>query len=298
MHTLVRGAVTALVTLVAAFAAAPSSAYAADSSSAGTITPQATWFTGTISPGASLNQKWNNTNPSLAYLVGLNPQGAGTTTPCQMEVTRTWYVQQPGGEVEFWFTIKNIGTLACSTEILLTWLPNIAGAWSTGGVDPGASMTKHWNNANPLTNSYVAGLSPVGATGTTACQFEVTREWYAQQPGGEREFWFTIKNVGTIACSTNILLGTKASTKITTTGTLAAGASISKSWNNANPLNAAHIVGLSPLGATSTACQLEVTRTWYRQVINPPAERELRYTVKNVGSISCSADVLLALNTA
>src|SRR6266480_3880370 len=134
---------------------------------------------------------------------------------CKFEVTSTSYVQKPSGEREFHFTIRNTGALACGTNILLTSLPNSVGAWSTGGVNQGASVTKHWNHANPLTTSYLVGVSPMGATSTTSCQFAVTRTWYKQQPGGERELWFTVKNVGTIACSANLLVAAKPSTKIT-----------------------------------------------------------------------------------
>jgi hypothetical protein len=227
-------------------------------------------------------------------VVGFSPVGASTSEPCVFQTTRTWYQQQPGGEREFWFTIKNIGDIACGTDILLTSLVNGVGPWPTGGIDPGWTTTKHWNNANPLTTSYVVGLAPSGATATQPCQFQVIRTWYQQQPGGEREFWFTIKNVGAIACQANILLAGVASTDISSTGTLAPGSGVTKHWNNANPLNNVYIVGASPQGATGSACQFEVTNTWYRQLINPPAEREFYFTLTNVGSISCGADILLA----
>ena len=53
------------------------------------------------------------------------------------------------------------------------------------------------------------GLSPLGASTSSACQVEVTRAWDVQQYGGEREFHFNIKNTGAITCGANILLGSK-----------------------------------------------------------------------------------------
>jgi hypothetical protein len=257
---------------------------------------ETSFFSGTVNPGATQTRNWNNANPlSVSYVVGLSPKGATTTTPCKFEVTRQWYQQNFSGEREFWYQLKNVGTIACGTDINLYSLPDITGAWNTGGVNPGQSVTKHWNNANPLGNVYAAGVSPKGATSTAPCQFEVTREWYAQQPGGEREFWFTLKNIGSIACNADVLLGTKASFDSSLFGALASGDSWHKSWNNANPLNAAHIVGFAPSGATTVACQIEKTRQWYEQHLNSGvAERELHYTVENIGSTTCTVDRKLA----
>lgn len=256
------------------------------------------FFSGTVSPGVTQTWKWNNAPAGLSYVVGLSPKGASTSQDCLFEVTRTWYQQNFGGEREFWYTIKNVGVIACGTDVYLYSMPNSVGAWTTGGVNPGQSVTKHWNNANPLNATYVVGLSPQGATSTTPCQFETTRTWYAEQPSGEREFWFTMKNVGTIACTADIYLSTKTTTTITATGTMAPGATVGKTWNNATPLSAAYIVGFAPNGASaSTPCQFEFDRGYYAQVINDDGttEREFRQTFSNVGSITCSASKLLAV---
>ncbi|MET0233293.1 MAG: hypothetical protein ABW224_01505 [Kibdelosporangium sp.] len=279
--------------------AAMSAAFVAPAATAAPAAVQSletSFFSGTVNPGATQTRSWNNANPlSVSYVVGLSPKGATTTQPCKFEVTRQWYRQNFGGEREFWYQIKNVGAIACGTDINLYSVPDITGSWNTGGVNVGQSVTKHWNNANPLGNVYAAGVSPEGATSTTPCQFEVTREWYAQQPGGEREFWFTLTNVGTIACSAEILLGTRASFDSSFFGAVASGDSQHRSWNNANPLSSAHIVGFSPTGATSVACQFEKTRQWYEQRLNSGvAERELHYTLANVGSIACSVDRKLA----
>ena len=125
---------------------------------------------------------------------------------------------------------------------------------------------------------------------------EVTRNWYVQQPGGEREFYFTVKNVGAIACSANVQLASQNTATSWSTGQLAGGATYTSHWNNANPLNRVYLPGLSPLGASSSACQLEVTRSWYQQRRDSDGEteREFYLTVKNLGSNTCSGTVLLS----
>ncbi|GLZ81562.1 hypothetical protein Afil01_63690 [Actinorhabdospora filicis] len=252
------------------------------------------WYSGTVGAGGTQSWQWNNA-PADAYKVGFSPSGASTSAVCQFQVTRTWYVQQPGGEREFHFTIKNTGTISCGTTILLNSLSAFTN-WSTGGVNPGATQTWQWNNANPLNSAHLVGLIPSGATGTTACQFEVTRTWYVQQPGGEREFHFNVKNVGTIACSASIRLANATTSTSWSTGALSPGASGTWHWNNANPLTAVYLPGLSPQGASGLqSCDLEITAEWYLQRLNSgTAEREFYLTVKNVGSLACTGTVLLA----
>lgn len=277
-------------------AAAAPAAPAAPAANVGIQTLHGSWYSGTVAPGATQHRWWNNANPlSLVYVVGLSPTGASTTAACQFETTRTWYQQNHGGEREFHYTIKNVGTIACGTDIYLYSMPDSAGAWNTGGVNPGQSVTKHWNNA-PSNAVYVAGTSPSGATSTSPCQFETTREWYVRQPGGEKEYWFTLTNVGSIACSAEVLLGVKTTSTSSSTGTLGPGATAGSTWNN-NPLTMAYMVGFTPAGQTSaTPCQFELTRSWYAQVINSngSVEKEFRQNFKNVGTITCTAAKLLA----
>lgn len=261
------------------------------------FSPTSSWYSGTVNAGGTQHWQWNNA-PADAYKVGFSPSGASTTASCQFQVTRTWYVQHLNGgtaEREFHFNIKNIGTLNCGTTILLNQLGAFTN-WSTGGVNPGATQTWQWNNANPLNSAHLVGLIPSGATSTTACQFEVTRTWYEQQPGGEREFHFNVKNVGTIACSASIRLANATTTTSWSTGALAPGASGTWHWNNANPLTAVYLPGVSPQGASGLqSCDLEITAEWYIQRLNSgTAEREFYFTVKNVGSLACTGDILLA----
>jgi hypothetical protein len=265
------------------------------------VTPLASWYSGTVAAGATQGWVWNNANPlNAAYKVGLSPTGASTSTPCQFTVTRNWYVQLNTGERKFYFNIQNTGGIACAATILLSSLTSTT-SWSSGGINAGASQNWVWNNANPLTASYLVGLSPTGSTSTATCQFEVTRTWYSQQPGGERRFNWTIKNVGTIACVATVYLASTTTSTSWGTGTLSVGATGGWTWNNANPLNLVYLPGLSPLGASgSTPCQLEVTGSSYQQVINASgaAERKFLLSVKNVGAIACSGNVLLAGITA
>jgi hypothetical protein len=252
------------------------------------------WYSGSVAAGATQHWYWNNSSTTAAFTVGLSPTGASTTGPCKFEVIRTWDVQQYGGEREFHFYIKNTGSIACGTNILLSSQTR-SSTWSTGGIEAGASKSWTWNNANPVTASHIVGVSPSGATSSNSCQLEVTRTWYVEQPLGEREFKFTVKNVGAIACQGDIQLAviTNAASSWST-GSMAAGTSKSWVWNNANPLDRVYAPGLSP-SAGLTACQLEVTKSYYQQKINTDGttEREYYLTVANVGSVTCSGTLLL-----
>lgn len=254
------------------------------------------WYSNSVAPGATQHWYWNNAGSTAAYKVGLSPTGASTSSPCQFEVTRSWDVQQYGGEREFHFYIKNTGTITCGTNILLGSQTR-SNTWATGGLDVGASKSWTWNNANPLTASHVVGIVPSGATSGSPCELEVTNSWYTQQPTGEREFKFTVKNVGAIACQGDIQLATITNANSSwSTGSLSPGASHSTTWNNANPLDRVYAPGVSPTGATgASTCDLKVSRSYYQQKINTDgtAEREFIVTVQNVGSLTCSGTVLL-----
>jgi hypothetical protein len=301
MRTLTRIATGMAVAAAAAMVALSGAATAAaapppaPSGEAAVQALQWDFYTGSVAAGSTRTYHWNNAPASSVYTVGLTPQGASTTQDCQFEVTRTWNVQNYGGEREFWFTVKNVGTIACGSSVMLYSMSDIAGAWNTGGVDPGAQVTKHWNNAG-ATSAYVGGAAPEGATSSAACQFEVVREWYQQQPSGEKEFWFTLRNTGTIACSAEVLLGSDSTSTVLATSAMGPGATAGATWNN-NPDQISYIVGFTPSGATpATPCQFELTRLWHAQVINDngSAEKELRYNYRNAGAITCSTQRLIA----
>ena len=298
MRTLTRIATGLAVVAMAVLSSAATATAAPPPAPAGEASVQALqwdFYTGTVAVGSTRTYWWNNAPANAVYTVGLSPRGASTTQDCQFEVTRTWNVQQFGGEREFWFTVKNVGAIDCGTEVMLYSMADVAGAWNTGGVDPGATVTKHWNNAG-ANNAYVAGAAPSGATSTATCRFEVVREWYQQQPGGEKEFWFTLRNIGSIACSAEVLLGADSTSTALVTNPMAPGATAGATWNN-NPDQIAYLIGFNPVGATAaTPCQFELTRAWHAQVINDngSAEKELRYHYRNAGAITCGALRLIA----
>lgn len=170
-----------------------------------------TWTTGTLNAGATKTWTCNNANPlTAAHFVNLSPSGATSSTACELEVTRSWYTQQPSKEREFSFSVKNVGSLACSGTVLLAINTNANASWGTGTLNPGASASWFWNNANPLNRVYVAGVSPLGATSTTPCQLELLPTAYVQVMNADfttqRRYLFGVKNVGSVACSGNLLL--------------------------------------------------------------------------------------------
>lgn len=254
------------------------------------------WYSGSVAPGATQHWFWNNASLTAAFEVGLSPVGASTTSACQFEVVRSLDIQKYGGEREFHFYIKNTGTIACGANILLDAKQRFT-SLATGGIEAGASKSFTWNNATPLDAAHLVGVSPSGATTLNSCELEVVRSYYAQQPSGEREFRFTIKNAGEIACQGDVQLAlTTSAISSWATGTISPGAAKSWVWNNANPLDRVFLPGLSPTGASgSSVCQLEVTQTYYRQVINTDgsAERKFYLTIKNPGSLSCGGTLLL-----
>jgi len=295
MRTLTRIVTGLAVVAMAVLSGAATATAAPPPAVADDGTLQWDFYTGSVAAGSSRTYYWNNAPSSAVYTVGLTPKGASTSQACQFEVTRTWNVQNYGGEREFWFTVKNVGAITCGSDVMLYSTADIAGSWNTGGVDPGAEVTKHWNNAGSA-NAYVAGAAPAGATSSSPCRFEVVREWYQQQPGGEKEFWFTLKNTGTIACSAEVLLGAASTSTLLATSAMAPGASNGATWNN-NPDQLSYLVGFNPSGATAvTPCQFELTRLWHAQVINAngSAEKELRYNYRNAGAITCGAQRLIA----
>lgn len=80
-------------------------------------------------------------------------------------------------------------------------------------------------------------------------------------------------------------------TNLGSTGPLSSGETITREWWNAN--SAAYLLHLKPHGAGfNNPCQLEVLRLWSVQSVRPDGtlRQDIRYQIKNVGSITCSAD--------
>jgi hypothetical protein len=255
------------------------------------------WYSGVIAPGQMQHWYWNNASLTTAYMVGLSPVGAPASGDiCELRVVRTWDVQRPDGEREFHFVIQNVNSVTCGANILLQWKQR-SSTWAMGVLNAGAQQGWIWNNANPLDAAFFVGVSPTGATSSNPCQLEITKTWYEQQPGGEREFHFVVKNIGAIACQGNIQLAqTTLASKSWGTLTLSPGATDYRILNDANPLDRVYVTGLSPSGASgSNACQLEVTEASYVQWVDPDGNTERIYLIvfKNIGTLACSGTVLV-----
>jgi hypothetical protein len=102
-----------------------------------------------------------------------------------------------------------------------------------------------------------------------------------------------VQNIGNIACSADVELGFAPLESRLSARTLSPGSSVTTTWNNANPTSATHLIGIEP---DEIGCAMEITRSWYRQVVNSTGavERELQLTPKNVGTIQCTARPVLS----
>jgi len=188
---------------------------------------------GTLAPGVSQSWVWNDASSTRSYQAGLSPVGATTSASCKFEVTRSYYAQQPSGELEFRFTIKNIGTISSAANILLASAANSSVGF-TGVLDPGESLNATWNSA-VFGDAHLVAFVPAGATRAADCRFEVVGESYIWVY--ELEFRFTVENVGTIGCQASIRSTFLAFSSVGTSSTLAPGSSTTTHWNNADPLN-------------------------------------------------------------
>ena len=204
MRALAVGVAAAVIGLLAApVAAAPGPTGAPATAGIGGGA-QASWVfaTGTIAPGATEQYNWKVPAGLEAYQVGLSPQGALAGKPCQLEVTRLWYVQQTNQTRRVYWTVKNVGTLACGGSMLLTGNPRHQ-SFTQSALNPGQSWNTLWNIDN--SGVWSAGLSPTGATSTKECAMELTRTYNRATTTG-LELRMTIKNVGSIPCSTTVIL--------------------------------------------------------------------------------------------
>lgn len=252
----------------------------------------ATWFTGTLSAGSTQGWTWTNAPADAAYVVGYNPAGATTSATCQFETINSRYVQLPSGERQYQFTLKNVGSIACGATVQLTAVTSSVLA-STGGVSPGGTQTSLWNV--PWNTIWVAALNPSGATSSAACQFQVTRVWTVQPGSSLRQIWVEVKNVGTITCQADIRLGSTTIGSQFSMATVGPGGTWSTTWNNANPVTSAYVIGPSPQGSFPTYCQFEVTRVVYIQRINSDgsSQRQLAMWFKNLSTLSCGGTAYL-----
>jgi hypothetical protein len=260
---------------------------------------QASWFSGTLNPGATQAWYWNNANPlSAAFQVGFSPVGA-YGGPCYFETVSSVYMQMPNNERKYFFTIKNIGTIACGATILLA---SSQGKYigTTGGLYPGGGQT--WSEAvfhsagnHPV---QLLGIVPRGATWDASCQIQVLETSYESITPGMWQYYFSFRNVGAITCAADIYLSSvqrDASWRIN--GNLAPGQTYYGTWYNANPLNKVYLPMADPgLLPVNTTCRLQVVRQYYSQVINASGwpERRFGIEVRNIGSHTC-VDVFVSL---
>jgi hypothetical protein len=157
---------------------------------------------GTMVPGEYRAFHWNNSSPDLAYLAGASPIGATSSASCQIEVVRTWYKEQSSGELEFHYLLHNPGTLTCSADVRLAWLPKDPTIWEVrlGELEIGWSTT--WAILVAQNNIvHVPALNRLGF----GCELAVVRSWYEQEisNGGTSLRWFVFKvrNIGWTGCS-------------------------------------------------------------------------------------------------
>jgi hypothetical protein len=132
------------------------------------------WHTANLSPGATASYAWKNANPAKVYLAGLNPMGA-TSANCAFEVISTSYHRQPSGQVQFRFTVKNIGSVTCLSLIQLAWLDTVplpsSDVAAPQMLHPGNEGLVAWFKYPLSTNSvYVPGLSLSSQNATAACR--------------------------------------------------------------------------------------------------------------------------------
>ena len=138
----------------------------------------------------------------------------------------------------------------------------VTSLWS-GTVQPGGTRTWHWNNA-PVGRIYQVGLSPSGATTTTTCRFEVVKSWYETTHLGEREFYWRIENVGSLACGTHVVLTAVVADDDAHLGWLDPGHTYVTGTIDPSDDGKVSLIGASATGATRAAdCRMRVSRLTY-----------------------------------
>jgi hypothetical protein len=253
------------------------------------------FFSGTVAAGGQQHWIWNNAGVNIAYHVGFNPTGASTSTPCRFDLANQWYETLRTGERKFHFVIRNSGSISCGATILLSAV-DAANVGSTGGMVPGETQTFSYRNLDEG-RAYLIGLVPSGATTTSTCQFKVTSVAYDREVDGDVatpvNMYYTVQNVGSITCVAGIEVGSDPVDNVLSAVNLAPGASSSRQWNNANPVTAVHLIGVRP---DLIGCEISLISQYYRQVINTngSSERELIFTIRNTGSITCKGTPVLA----
>ncbi len=192
----VLGAVVVVIGLLAGVLSAPAAAAPVDA--------QSSWSSGTVQPLATQNWVWNNANATLAYAVGLSPVGATSSSECSFEVVHSTYAKRPSGELEFRYTVKNVGTASCKATIRIAFLASSI-SWTSPSVPPNSGVITSKGNSTPLNRIYVPGLEPVGA----GCQYDITRTIYSQWLNRgvlQRRYDLWLDNTGAVTCAPKVHL--------------------------------------------------------------------------------------------
>jgi hypothetical protein len=172
-------------------------------------------------------------------------------------------------------------------------------SWFSGTVAAGATQFWTWNNANPITAGYEVGFSPVGASTSAPCRFQVTGTRYERHSTGERRFQFDIKNTSSIACGATILLsqaddgGAQGSTVPLSPGQVR---NQEITLQHAVLNDPIPIVGLLP-GTTGTTpsspCRIALTDAV--NISSAVGVWRYRITMQNIGAVSCPALATVAI---
>jgi hypothetical protein len=166
------------------------------------LTSFRTWSTGALGAGASRSWVWNNASRLSAYTVGFVAGG----NLCRFQATRTYYRRQTDGELEYGFTVKNVGDATCSADVKLVQVA-VSDSWAWGdgyqmpaGVQNGAG----WDGAHVIVGGLVPAVNQAGA-----CRFNVDE--YSSMRGPDNpdgsmtlstSFLFT--NASAIPCATDV----------------------------------------------------------------------------------------------
>jgi hypothetical protein len=256
-----------------------------------------------LAVGASEYWTWHNAPTDAIFEVSLNPKVPAPTDICTLRVARTWYVKTPSGERQFRFQITNPAGMgqSCQGKVLLDWKHSGA-SFASGTLNAGATTSGTWNNANPA-RVYLVGLDPAKLS-TDKCAIEVTSTSYARQTSGEVEFRFTLKNIGSVACGTQIHLtwlkplGLPAA-QIVKSPIMAPNSDGQVAWSlYPFSTDVVYVPGLS-LTSTSTtaACQIALRSHDFTSFLQPDGATFswLMVGTRNTGSVACKPSLMLAL---
>lgn len=275
---------------VSALAGSHSTA-AASASESGTVAH--TWYTGTIGAGGTITASWKNVRSDRTYDVSISPVGASSSKSCRLRAVRVWNEQRPEGNKDFWYTIKNVGSLACAANVMVFRIPATK-VRSTGGIAPREIKKFKETSLDDDWSIYRVGLLPSGATSSDPCKLEVTRFWYTNRVGDTGgpvfDVTYEVKNVGAIACQGDVLLG---SVPVEHSWPIDVDpwGPITQNWSGASPATA-YVRGLRP----GVGCKLELESSEDIQKINSngTVEREISISAVNAGGESCESHFTLA----